>query len=81
MKKKSFDRLIDYLDRIYPVAEMRNPFNYDLLKNLVDYAYREHGHSKGSARGIVCSIIPFVTEEELRPYLPDFDEWEPEVTT
>lgn len=48
----------------------------NLIKNLIDYVYREHGHTKNSARAIIASILPEVTYEELEAYLPDFDEWE-----
>ena len=49
--------------------------NY-LKEQFPGYVYREHGHTKNSARAIIASILPEVTYEELEAYLPDFDEWE-----
>lgn len=64
---------VEFLEAEFPeLAE--DHYLYDLLMNLVHYAYKTHGHSKGSARAIVAEIMPDVTVEELAPYLPDFAE-------
>lgn len=49
-------------------------FNWDLVENLINYAYKTHGHSKGSAKGILAQIIPEITEDELDRFLPDFSD-------
>lgn len=68
---------MEYLKEQFPRC-IEDHWTYDLIKNLVDYAYRNHGHSKGAARAIVYSILPEVTPEEMEKFLPDFDEWEAE---
>lgn len=65
------DELMHYLKAEFP-SVFNNHFTYELVENLVDYAYKTHGHSKGSARALVCDILPEVDEEELKQYLPDF---------
>ena len=65
------DELMHYLKAEFP-SVFNNHFTYELVENLVDYAYKTHGHSKGSARAIVCEILPEVDEEELKQFLPDF---------
>ena len=70
MNKDKLEVFMSYLKEQFP------GFTYDLIKNLIDYVYREHGHTKNSARAIIASILPEVTYEELEAYLPDFDEWE-----
>lgn len=77
MKKKDFERFMGYLKEQFPGC-IDDHWTYDLVKNLIDYAYRNHGHSKGVARNIVYSILPEVDVEEIEKYLPDFDEWEDE---
>lgn len=49
-------------------------FNWNLIENLIDYAYKTHGHSKGGAKGILAQIIPEITGEELDRFLPDFSD-------
>lgn len=74
----SFEKVevfMNYLKEQFPGC-IEDHFTYDLIKNLIDYVYREHGHTKNSARAIIASILPEVTHEELEAYLPDFDEWE-----
>lgn len=75
MNKDKLEVFMDYLKEQFPGC-IEDHFTYDLIKNLIDYVYREHGHTKNSARAIIASILPEVTYEELEAYLPDFDEWE-----
>lgn len=75
MNKDKLKVFMNYLKEQFPGC-IEDHFTYDLIKNLIDYVYREHGHTKNSARAIIASILPEVTYEELDAYLPDFDEWE-----
>jgi len=68
---------MEYLKETFP-GSVDNQWPYDLVKNVIDYAYRNHGHSKGAARTIVYSILPDLSIEAAEKYLPDFDEWEVE---
>lgn len=78
MNKDKLNAFMEYLKEQFPGC-IENHFTYDMIVNLIDYAYRNHGHSKGAARNIVYSILPEVTPEEMEKFLPDFDEWEVEV--
>lgn len=64
-------KFMEYLKNEFPGC-LDNHFTYDLVKNLVSYAYQTHGHSKGSARDFICDILPEVDPMELQQYLPDF---------
>lgn len=75
MKKKDLQKFMEYLKEQFPGC-IDDHWTYDLVGNLIDYAYRNHGHSKGAARAIVCSILPEISFDETEKYLPDFDEWE-----
>ncbi len=75
MNKDKLEVFMNYLQEQFPGC-IEDHFTYDLIKNLIDYVYREHGHTKNSAGAIIASILPEVTYEELEAYLPDFDEWE-----
>lgn len=77
MKKEALEKFVNYLKEQFPGC-IEDHWTYDLVKNLIDYAYRTHGHSKGSAKGIIYSILPEVDFEEIDRFLPDFDEWEAE---
>lgn len=76
MKKEQLKKFMAYLKKQFPGC-IEDQWTCDLIKNLIDYVYRTHGHSKGQARAIICNILPEVGLEELEEYLPDFDEWEP----
>lgn len=73
MEKEKMAEFMNYLKNEFPNC-FDNHFTYDLVENLVNYAYKTHGHSKGSARAIVCEILPEVDIAELERYLPDFSE-------
>lgn len=75
MKRDKLEAFMNYLKEQLPGC-IDNHFTYDLIVNIIDYAYRERGHSKGSARALIACVLPEVTYEELEAYLPDFDEWE-----
>lgn len=76
MNKEKLEFLMNYLKEQFPGC-IDNHFTYGLIVNLIDYAYREHGNVKRRAAGIISCIIPEITYEELKMYLPDYDEWKP----
>lgn len=75
MKREDFEKFVEYLKERFPGC-VEDQWTHDLIYNLIDYAYRNHGHSKGAARAIVRNILPELDFEEIEKYLPDFDEWE-----
>lgn len=75
MKKKDLERFMEYLKEQFPGC-IEDDWTGKLIENIIDYAYRNHGHSKGVARNIVYSLLPDVSVEDAEKYLPDFDEWE-----
>ncbi len=77
MKKKDIEKFMEYLKEQFP-GNINDDWTQRLITNIIDYAYRNHGHSKGAARAIVYSILPEVPPEEAEKFLPDFDEWEVE---
>lgn len=77
MKKKDLQKFMEYLKERFP-GSIDDEWTQHMISAVIDYAYRNHGHSKGAARAIVCSILPEVGFEEAEKYLPDFDEWEVE---
>lgn len=79
MKKKDLEKFMEYLKERFPGC-IENQWTYKLITNLIDYAYRGNANRKGAARAIVCCILPEVGLEEMEKYLPDFDEWEPELS-
>ena len=73
MNKERIKALMEYLRKEFPGC-IEDQFTYDMIVNLINYAYKTHGHSKGSAKYVICSILPEVDCEELEAYLPDFKE-------
>lgn len=71
MRQEEINAFMEYLKEEFPEC-LEKHFTYDLVINLVKWAYDHHGHSKGSARYIICSIIPELEHEEAEKYLPDF---------
>lgn len=65
MNKDKLEVFMNYLKEQFPGC-IEDHFTYDLIKNLIDYVYREHGHTKNSARAIIASILPEVTYENWR---------------
>ncbi len=49
-------------------------WTYEVIENMIDYVYREHGHVKGAAIRIIASLLPEVEESEVREYLPEYSE-------
>ena len=48
MNKDKLEVFMNYLKEQFPGC-IEDHFTYDLIKNLIDYVYREHGHTKNSA--------------------------------
>ncbi len=69
-QKKDFVR---YMEDEYPSVYNKSHAR-DLLVNLVDFVYREHGITAYSAISSLADIIPEVNEEDLEMFLPIFDD-------
>ncbi|MCM1218802.1 MAG: hypothetical protein NC548_30325 [Lachnospiraceae bacterium] len=77
MKKKDLEKFMEYLKKQFP-GSVEDDWTQRLIANIIDYAYRNHGHSKGAARNIVYSMLPDISPEDAEKFLPDFDEWDAE---
>ena len=63
MKKKDLEKFMEYLKEQFPGC-IDDDWTGKLIENVIDYAYRNHGHSKGAARNIVYSLLPDVSVDE-----------------
>ncbi len=74
MKKKDLEKFMEYLKERFP-GSVDDDWTQHLISAIIDYAYRNYGHSKGAARNIVYSMLPDISLEDVEKFLPDFDEW------
>ena len=65
------NEFLSYMHDTFP-EPMSNHFTYDLIRNLVVYAYEKKGHTSWSALYMIADIIPEVDAGELEEYLTRF---------
>lgn len=69
----TINNFMKYLKTEFPNV-LDNHFTYELIENMLRFAYNNYGHSKDMAKTIIYDIIPEITWEELDKYLPEFSE-------